>query len=129
MSDDTAAPLSGEPVKPPLSNGVKAAIMLLVTMGLILVAGVIFVLVVVTKRASHPAEQAAGFAGRFGVSDVHVAPDETVKSVSLAEDRIVVHVSGSKEDEIIIVSAKTGQEMGRIRLRPLSDLASRDPAK
>ncbi len=126
MSDDTAASLSGEPAKPPLSSGVKAAIMLLVTMGLILVAGVIFVLVVVTKRASHPATETAGFAGRFGVSDIHVAPGEAVKGVTMTDDRLAVHVASDKEEEIIIVSAKNGQEIGRIRLRPLSDLASSD---
>lgn len=100
--------------------------MLLVTMGLVLVAGVIFVLVVVMKRASHPAEPAAGFAGRFGVSDIHVAPGDTVKSVSLADDRIVIHLSGDSDEEIVVVSARTGQELGRIRLKPLRDLAARD---
>ncbi|KAB7740844.1 hypothetical protein F2P47_07300 [Parvibaculum sedimenti] len=126
MSDDTAAPLSGEPAKPPLSNSVKAAILMLVTMGLVLVAGFIFVLVVVVKRSHQPSEQAAGFAGRFGVSDIHVAPGETVKSVTMADGRIAIQIADDKNQEIIIVSPKTGQEIGRIRLRPLSDLASRE---
>jgi len=124
MPDDTAAPLPGETVKPPLSNGVKAAIMLLVTMGLILVAGLIFVAVVVAKRAHQPTETAGLFAGRFGVSDIHVEPGDAVKSVTMTDDRLAIHVTGDKNDQIIIVSAKTGQELGRIRLRPLSDLAS-----
>lgn len=128
MSDDTAAPLSGEPAKPPLSNGVKGAILLLVTMGLILVAGFIFVLVVVVKRSHQPVEQTAGFAGRFGVTDIHVAPGDAVKSLSMTDERIAIQVGSDKNQEIIIVSPKTGQEIGRIRLRPLSDLASREVA-
>ncbi|MEN6542870.1 hypothetical protein [Parvibaculum sp.] len=127
MSDDTAAPLSGEPAKPPLSNSVKAAILMLVTMGLVLVAGFIFVVATVVKRSNHPTEQ-TGFAGRFGVTDIHVAPGDAVKSVTMADDRIAIHVGSDKNEEIIIVSPKTGLEIGRIRLRPLSDLASREIA-
>src|SRR5690606_24330225 len=130
MSEDTAAPASVERPKPPLSNGVKAAIMLLVTMGLILVAGIIFVAVVAMKRASQPAatEPRVGIGGRFGVSDIHVAPGESVKSLVMADDRIAIHTVTTKQgaaaqEEIIIVSTKTGVELGRIRLRPLSDFA------
>lgn len=130
MPENTATPASVERPKPPLSNGVKAAIMLLVTMGLILVAGIIFVAVVVMKRASQPAavEPRVGIGGRFGVSDIHVAPGESVKSLVMADDRIAIHTVTTKQgaaaqEEIIIVSTRTGVELGRIRLRPLSDFA------
>lgn len=101
---------------------------MLVTMGLVLLAGFIFVVATVIKRSNHPSDQVAGFAGRFGVTDIHVAPGDTVKSVTMADDRIAIHVGSDKNQEIIIVSPKTGQEIGRIRLRPLSDLASREIA-
>ena len=130
MSDDTAASASGEtPAKPQMSNGVKAAILLLVTMGLILAAGFIFVVAVMVKRNAHPAPAATiGLGGRFGVSDIHVAPGETVKTVVMNDDRIAIHTVTVKQgaaalEEIIVVDARTGVELGRIRLRPLSDFA------
>lgn len=131
MSDDTATSSSGEPAKPPLSGGVKAAIMLLVTMGLVLVAGLVFVVFVMVKRA-HQAPEMVGLAGRFGVSDIHVAPGERVKSFAVTDDRIAIHTSIEKqgapaEEEIIVVNARNGVEMGRIRLRPLSDFADNGP--
>ena len=137
MSENTATPASVERPKPPLSNGVKAAIMLLVTMGLILVAGIIFVAVVVMKRASQPAatEPRVGIGGRFGGRDNPFPPRGRGKSLlmgggqgSLSTGAIAIHTVTTKQgaaaqEEIIIVSTRTGVELGRIRLRPLSDFA------
>ena len=123
MSEDTAMP----PPMHPKTGILKAVV---IAMGVLLVLGFVLVVVTIVKRASHPAPQAAqlGLGGRFGVSDIHVAPGEKVKSVTMTDDRIAIQTiidkpGSDSAEEIVIVSAKTGVELGRIRLRPLSDFA------
>lgn len=126
MPEDTAAPPPME-MPPPKTAVLKAVV---IVMGVLLVAGFVLVVATIVKRASDPAPSAVstGPGGRFGVSDIHVAPGEKVKSVVMSEDRIAIHTAiekpgGTVEEEIIIVAVKTGGELGRVRLRPLNDFA------
>ncbi|HEX7775222.1 MAG TPA: hypothetical protein VF449_01695 [Parvibaculum sp.] len=133
MPEDTATSSPkemGPPMEmapPPNTRLLKVVV---VTMGLLLVLGFAVVVATIVRRASHPeaASSAVGFGGRFGVSDVHVEPGQKVRSVTMTDERLAIHVGSDKAggnggEEIIIVSAKTGVELGRIRLRPLTDLA------
>jgi hypothetical protein len=120
MHEDTAAPPPMEMGPPPNTRLLKIVV---ISMGLLLVLGFAVVVATIIKRASHPGEAAAGFAGRFGVSDVHVEPGERVRSMTMTDEKLAVHVGNDKGEEIVIISVKTGAELGRIRLRPLTDLA------
>ncbi len=127
MPEDTAAPPPMEMPPPPKATALKAAV---IVMGVLLVAGFVLVVATIVKRASDPTPAAlsTGPGGRFGVSDIHVAPGEKVKSVVMSEDRIAIHLAierpgAAPEEEIVIVAVKTGAELGRIRLRPLNDFA------
>lgn len=127
MPEDTAAPPPMEMPPPPRAAALKAAV---IVMGVLLVAGFVLVVATIVKRASNPTPSvvSTGLSGRFGVSDIHVAPGEKVKSVVMSEDRIVIHTAieragAATEEEIIVVAVKTGAELGRIRLRPLNDFA------
>ena len=128
MSNDTAVPPPME--MPPSSDGKEPRMVVLkvavVIMGVLLVAGFALVIGTIVKRASSPAPvvSAIGPGGRFGVSEVHVAPGEKVRNILMSEDRLAIHIGSDKSEEIVIVNAKTGAELGRIRLRPLVDLAA-----
>ncbi|WP_041535961.1 DUF6476 family protein [Parvibaculum lavamentivorans] len=63
---------------------------------------------------------------QFGVSRIAVAPGETVRSVTLDEERIAVHVGSDGAEAIIIINVKTGEELGRILLTPMSGFAARE---
>ena len=125
MSEDTALPPPMEPIPQPRTTILKIAV---VVMSVLLVAGFALVVVTIVKRVSNPDAAAAKAlaAGRFGVSEVRIAPGETVKSFTMTEDRIAIHMAGNAGEQIILVNAKTGQELGRIHLRPVTDFASRE---
>jgi hypothetical protein len=122
MPEDTATQPPMEMAPPPNTRLLKVVV---TVMGVLLVLGFAVVVATIVRRASHPqaASSTVGFGGRFGVSDVHVEPGEKVRSVTMTDERLAIHVGSDKGEEIIIVNAKTGVELGRIRLRPLTDLA------
>ncbi|MBA4209851.1 MAG: hypothetical protein C0454_10005 [Parvibaculum sp.] len=69
-------------------------------------------------RAAHPA-------GYFGMSRIAIAPGEAVRSVTLGEGRLAIHVAGDNGEAVILVDPKSGAELGRILLSPMSDYAAR----
>lgn len=69
-------------------------------------------------EAAHPA-------GYFGASRVAVAPGERLRSVTMEGGRIAIAVGSDNAEAVIIVDAKTGEELGRILLTPLSGFAAR----
>lgn len=127
MPEDTAAP---PPMEMPAAPNTRVLKIVVAVMGVMLVLGFALVVTTIVRRASHPetAASTAGLAGRFGVTDVHIEPGEKVRSVTMTDDKLAVHLGSDKPgggggEEIVIVSARTGVELGRIRLRPLSDFA------
>lgn len=64
-------------------------------------------------------------AGHFGASRVAVAPGERLHSVTMEGGRIAIAVGSDNAEAVIIVDAKTGQELGRILLTPMSGFAAR----
>ncbi|MFN4354670.1 hypothetical protein [Parvibaculum sp.] len=69
-------------------------------------------------RASLPA-------GYFGISHVGIAPGQMVRSVTLGEGRVAIHVTGGDADMVILADPKSGAELGRIVVTPMSDFAAR----
>ena len=122
MPEDTAQTAEMETIPQPRMTILKIVV---VVMGILLLAGFALVAITIVKRAANPeaASAKALAAGQFGESEVRVAPGEAVKSFSMTEDRIAIHVVGSTGEQIILVSAKTGQEIGRIHLRAVTDFA------
>lgn len=70
------------------------------------------------QRASLPA-------GYFGISQIGIAPGQSVRSVTLGEGRVAIHVTGGDAEAVILADPKSGAELGRILLTPLSDFAAR----
>jgi hypothetical protein len=69
-------------------------------------------------RASLPA-------GYFGMSRIGIAPGQSVRSVTLGEGRVAIHVTGGDAEMVILADPKSGAELGRILLTPMSDFAAR----
>lgn len=64
-------------------------------------------------------------AGYFGASRIAIAPGEKLRSVTMESGRIAIAVGSDHAEAVIIVDAKTGEELGRILLTPLSGFAAR----
>ena len=63
-------------------------------------------------------------AGYFGASRIAIAPGEKLHSVTMESGRIAIAVGSDHAEAVIIVDAKTGEELGRILLTPLSGFAA-----
>ncbi|MBC7101810.1 MAG: hypothetical protein H5U13_01090 [Parvibaculum sp.] len=63
-------------------------------------------------------------AGYFGASRIAIAPGEKLRSVTMESGRIAIAVGSDRAEAVIIVDAKTGEELGRILLTPLSGFAA-----
>ncbi|MDZ4380181.1 MAG: DUF6476 family protein [Parvibaculum sp.] len=63
-------------------------------------------------------------AGYFGASRIAIAPGEKLRSVTMESGRIAIAIGSGDAEAVIIVDAKTGEELGRILLTPLSGFAA-----
>ena len=75
--------------------------------------------------AESGAQHASPPDGYFGVSRIGIAPGQSVRSVTLGEGRVAVHVTGGDADMVILADPESGAELGRILLAPMSDFAAR----
>ncbi|MEQ9123845.1 MAG: DUF6476 family protein [Alphaproteobacteria bacterium] len=95
-------------------------------LGAVLVLGFAVIVAVIIQRASTMDERRAALpAGHFGVSRVGIAPGETVRSVTLGDGRLAIHVGSDSAEAVILIDPKTGEELGRVLLAPMSGFASR----
>lgn len=126
MPEDTVPPADMETLPAPRMLMLK---IIVAVMGVVLVAGFGVVVATLIHRASSPSvsERSLSRSGQFGINDVQITKGDVVRSVSLNEDRMSVLMAGAEGEEIIILNVKTGLELGRFRLRPLTGLA--DAAK
>ncbi|MES1990576.1 MAG: hypothetical protein V4441_06460 [Pseudomonadota bacterium] len=123
MAEDSVGETPLETPPAPRMMVLKVAV---TVMGVLLLAGFALVVTTIVKRASDPAAMSArvvGPGGQFGLSDVAIEKGDVVRSVTLNEDRAAVHVAGAGGDEIIILNVKSGAELGRFRLHPITGLA------
>lgn len=89
----------------------KAAVYI---MGVLLVAGTIFLIVAIAWRAAQlPAAGGRGFAELA----VGVGRGAVVTSMELAGDRLAVAVEAEGGPEIIVIDVRRGAVVGRVRLK------------
>lgn len=95
-------------------------------LGAVMVLGLVAVAVIIIQRAGNMDARIASLpAGYFGVSHVGIAPGEAVRSVTMADGRLAIHVGSDHAEAILLVNGKTGEELGRILLTPMSGFAAR----
>ncbi|MDO8839444.1 MAG: hypothetical protein Q7V31_10990 [Parvibaculum sp.] len=131
MGEDTT---SGRDLPPPTGlntpENIRRLKFVVAGLGALMVLGFLVVVVTIANRASTLGGEervAAPSGGRFGVSEVAVAPGERVREiVPLDGDRLAVHLASERAESILILHARSGQELGRIHLVPQSGFASRE---
>ena len=137
MSDDNARPQGmetqegdaaqqGAPVEgAPSGPDMRLMMLVVVGMGVVLVIGFAFVIGVLIYRSSGEPQTADHPKGWFGGHDVTVAAGQKVRAMNMTDDRMAVLVGSDSAEEIIVMSTKSGEELGRFRLNPVSGFASR----
>jgi hypothetical protein len=95
-----------EPSRTPAYRGLLALVIIL---GILIVLGVIGLIVAAVLRNSRTAGQARAF------SVTLPAPGERINSIQSDGNRILLHLSGPKGDEIVIMDAN-GRLLGRIAI-------------
>lgn len=120
------APAAPEPAGLNTPANIRRLKFVVAGMGAILVLGFAVIVAVIIQRASGMGERRAALpAGHFGVSQVGIAPGEKVRSVTLGDGRLAVHVGSDSAEAVILIDPKTGEELGRVVLAPMSGFASR----
>lgn len=109
---------------PPTPRGLLITVIVL---GVLLVLGFVAVFGTITYRVMDDEGLAAQTSARqgFGTSEVLIDPQAQVRSVTLADGRLAIHVIAGDHDDIILIDAKRGHELGRVRVRANTDLAVR----
>ena len=133
MSDDNARPQGMETQQDadqaeaggPPPQDMRLMMLVVVGMGVVLVIGFAFVIGVLIYRSSGDTQTAAHPKGWFGSHEVEVARGQKVRAMNMTEDRMAVLVGSDSAEEIIVMSTKTGKELGRFRLNPVSGFAAR----
>lgn len=133
MSDDNARPQAMETQQTgdqpggeaPAAPDMRLMMLVVVGMGVVLVIGFAFVLGVLIYRSSGDTQTAEHPKGWFGTHDVDVARGQKVRAMNMTEDRMAVLVGSDSAEEIIVMSTRTGEELGRFRLNPVSGFAAR----
>lgn len=117
---------AGEPAGLNTPQNIRRLKFVVAGMGAVLVLGFAVIVAVIIQRAGNMGERRAALpAGHFGVARIAVAPGERVQSVTMTDDRVAIHVGSDSAEAVVIVSVKTGEELGRIMLTPMSGFASR----
>ncbi|MCW5604191.1 MAG: hypothetical protein KIT18_06580 [Burkholderiales bacterium] len=130
MGEDTS---SGQNVPPPTGlntpQNIRRLKFVVGGLGALMVVGFLVVIVTIANRASSLGgeREVRAPGGRFGVSEIGVAPGERIREIVPMEgDRLAVHLASEGAETILIVHARTGLELGRIHLVPQSGFASRE---
>ena len=109
----------------PAPQDMRLMMLVVVGMGVVLVIGFAFVIGVLIYRSSGETQTAEHPKGWFGSHDVEVARGQKVRAMNMTDDRMAVLVGSDNAEEIIVMSTKTGEELGRFRLNPVSGFAAR----
>ncbi len=133
MTDDNARPQGMETVPEgnspdgagPPPQDMRLLTLVVVGMGVVLVIGFAFVVGVLIYRSSGDTKTVEHPKGYFGTHDVNVARGQKVRAMNMTEDRMAVLVGSDSAEEIVVLSTRTGAELGRFRLNPVSGLAAR----
>lgn len=139
MTDDNARPQGMETARQgettqegnspdsagPPPQDMRLLMLVVVGMGVVLVIGFAFVVGVLIYRSSGDTKTVEHPKGYFGTHEVDVARKQKVRAMNMTDDRMAVLVGSDSAEEIIVMSTKTGEELGRFRLNPVSGFAAR----
>jgi hypothetical protein len=116
MADD-GLPDGEAAVVPPDPRNVRILKRVVYILGVLIVLGTLALIGgIVWKAGQLPSRPASG---GFGEALVAVPPGATVGHMAFDGERLAVHVQGGGRSEILLIDARQGRLLGRIRLSPV----------
>jgi hypothetical protein len=101
------------------TRNMKGLLALVIIMGVMIVAGLVVVVVTIAMRLSGSGTEAAATTAGFGTLDLPVPAGCQVMEMVAADDRLILRLgSGERCNQIIVVDAANGRNLGTVRLMP-----------
>jgi hypothetical protein len=101
------------------TRNMKRLLALVIIMGVMIVAGLVVVVVTIAMRLSGSGTEAAATTAGFGTLDLPVPAGCQVMEMVAADDRLILRLgSGERCNQIIVVDAANGRNLGTVRLMP-----------
>ena len=124
MTQDTQnTPQTEEPVlvdsdiAQPDPKKVRTLLVVVIVLGVLLFAGLAVVVGTIIKRLNDPATALETKSKRhFGEIQSLVPKGNRIVSMQTTADKLVVHISGSDGESLLIYDVRKGVELGRIKL-------------
>ncbi|MGE0118276.1 MAG: hypothetical protein AB7S71_03410 [Dongiaceae bacterium] len=108
-----------QPASESNTRNMKGLLALVIIMGVLIVAGLIVVVVTIAMRLSGSGTEATAARPGFETLDLPVPAGCQVMEMVAADDRLILRLgSGERCNQIIVVDAVNGQNLGTVRLMP-----------
>ena len=117
MTDHTQNPPDGETEEgaSARSRYVRTLLIVVITLGVILVGGVLVVVGAIIKRASDPESSVPVRLGS-GETQIQLPAGGKIEDIIAADGRIIVRVRDAGGTMLILLDPRHGEERGRIRI-------------
>ena len=116
LNEPENTPLPGTVFTPRQLRVLKVAV---IVMGILLVGGFAFVLAAIVYQASKGGQESKPSPIMSGIAtNLPVAKDATINSLSLDGNRLALHLNTGSGPEVVVVDLQTGNVLARIKLKP-----------
>ena len=110
---------------PERTGCVRALLITVILLGILLVGGLAVVVGTIIKRVTDdsPHSIPETINGKISLSErgvesiINVPEGAALMGIEINDSKVILHLRDSKGDFLLMVNMKTGQEIGRVRLR------------
>ena len=110
---------------PERTGCVRALLITVILLGILLVGGLAVVVGTIIKRVTDdsPHSIPETINGKISLSErgfesiINVPEGAALMAIEINDSKVILHLRDSKGDFLLMVNMKTGQEIGRVRLR------------
>ena len=110
---------------PERTGCVRALLITVIVLGILLVGGLAVVVGTIIKRVTDdsPAPRPETMNGKISISDpgfesiINVPESAALMATEINDRKIILHLRDAEGDFLLLVNMKTGQEIGRVRLK------------
>lgn len=88
---------------------------LVIFLGVLIVLGVIGLVVTAILRGGSGAASSSAQPKSFSVT-LDGGPDAQIVETDFADGKLILHLRGANGDEIVVLNAQSGSEIGRVKL-------------
>jgi hypothetical protein len=87
---------------------------LVIFLGVLIILGVIGLVVTAILRGGSGAKSSSAQSKPFSVT-LDGGPDAQIIKTDVGDGKLVLHIRGAKGDEIVVLNAQSGSEIGRVK--------------